>query len=272
MESTLKALPEWGWILFLSFWGLCKGTTISLADGCPQAQGQPYSTWTVSSCLLLSPLPSWTLPYSRAWALGSRGLCAPPRPLLQAPGQEASDLGHSWHSNPPRIPAGAKSLVSGEMTSELWTWLAGHCLGLKVLRQAPVTQAGRFHILPLPQTFQKGSWGFLGGKTGFQGRAEPWHFKASFVSVQLPDVWKQLSPGLKEGERDLLGWWGWVALSSQELSLPLGENCNQGYFSSGELSRASTSSLSLPPPPPAPPTSATMPAQSVDQPCHDHFL
>ena len=140
------------------------------------------------------------------------------------------------------------------MTSELWTWLAGHCLGLKVLRQAPVTQAGRFHILPLPQTFQKGSWGFLGGKTSFQDRAEPWHFKASFVSVQLPDVWKQLSPGVKEGESDLLGRWGWVALSSQDLSLPLGEKLRSGLLFKWRAFRVLYLLLSVPtsPPPPRP--------------------
>ena len=134
------------------------------------------------------------------------------------------------------------------MTSELWTWLAGHRLGLKVSGQAPVTQAGRFHILPLPQTFQKGSWGFLGGKTGFRDKAKPWHFRAPFVSVQLPDVWKQLSPGVKEGERDLFGRWGWVALSSQDLSLPLplGEKLQSGLLFKWRASQGLYLLLSVP--------------------------
>lgn len=91
-----------------------------------------------------------------------------------SPGARAGGVrsGDSWHSNSPRIPAGAKSLVSGEMTSELWTWLAGHCLGLKVPRQAPVTQAGQFHISCLRPS-RKEAEGSLGGKTGFQDRAKP---------------------------------------------------------------------------------------------------
>lgn len=65
------------------------------------------------------------------------------KPLSQAAGLEVLDLGHSWHFDPPSMPAGAKSLLSGEVTSELGCVCQSHQPDLKVPLQAPVTHAGK---------------------------------------------------------------------------------------------------------------------------------
>lgn len=104
----------------------------------------------------LSPLlrPEQTMPLPHDLGSEKRKVVWPSQASLPGARVGGVRAGHSWHSNPPRIPAGAKSLVSGEMTSELWTWLAGHCLDLKV----PGRHLSPYLVLPLPHAM--GSRGF----------------------------------------------------------------------------------------------------------------
>lgn len=140
---------------------------------------------------------------------GQQRTCAPPRPLLQAPGQEVSDLGHSWHSNPPRIPAGAKSLVSGEMTSELWTWLAGHCLGQRSPGGGTCHKLESFISLPLPPDLPRKEAEVLEEKDRLPGQGKALTFQSPFCECQLPRRLKTAFPwGKGRKERPAWGRWG----------------------------------------------------------------